>query len=112
MVAAAQPASAVAAIRIDKLLWFLRLAATRGFAQEWAITGHIRLNGRRVERASAPVRAGDVLVLPIRGMVRVIEVIAIPLRRGPAPEALACYRYVDANGGAQDEDEGDAGQEA
>jgi len=97
MAAAAQGAAAGGGIRIDKLLWFLRLAATRGFAQEWAIAGHIRLNGRRIERASATVRAGDVLVLPIRGMVRVIEVIAIPLRRGPAPEALACYRYVDSN---------------
>lgn len=85
-------------IRIDKLLWFLRLAATRSFAQEWAMTGHIRLNGRRVERASATVRAGDLLVLPIGGGVRVIEVTAIPQRRGPAPEAQSCYRTIDPAG--------------
>jgi ribosome-associated heat shock protein Hsp15 len=41
------------------------------------------------------VREGDVLVLPIRDAVRVIEVLAIPERRGPAPEAQACYRFVD-----------------
>jgi ribosome-associated heat shock protein Hsp15 len=108
MTAATQGPAGVAGIRIDKLLWFLRLATTRGFAQQWAITGHIRLNGRRVERASVTVRAGDVLVLPIRDMVRVIEVIAIPLRRGPSPEALACYRYVDStdrNGGEDDDDD-------
>ncbi len=85
-------------IRIDKLLWFLRLASTRSFAQEWATAGHIRLNGRRVERASATVRAGDMLVLPMGGGVRVIEIVAIPLRRGPAPEARACYRAIGASG--------------
>lgn len=81
-------------IRIDKLLWFLRLASTRNHAQEWAAEGHIRLNGRRIERASAAVRPGDVLVLPMRTAVRVIEVLTIPARRGPAPEAQACYRIV------------------
>jgi ribosome-associated heat shock protein Hsp15 len=40
-----------AGLRIDKLLWFLRLARTRALAQDWAQAGHIRLNGRRVERA-------------------------------------------------------------
>lgn len=82
-------------MRIDKLLWFLRLASTRGFAQEWVTDGHIRLNGRRVERASATVRVGDVLVLPMRSAIRVIEVVSLPTRRGPAPEAQACYRIID-----------------
>jgi ribosome-associated heat shock protein Hsp15 len=88
----------VMGIRIDKLLWFLRLAATRGLAQEWAGAGHIRLNGRRIERASATVRPGDVLVLPLGGGVRVIELLTIPPRRGPAPEALACYRAIEPRG--------------
>jgi len=85
-------------LRIDKLLWFLRLAGTRALAQEWAMAGHIRLNGRRIERASAAVRCGDMLVLPLAGTVRVIEILAIPLRRGPASEAQACYRVVEPGG--------------
>jgi ribosome-associated heat shock protein Hsp15 len=84
-------------VRIDKLLWFLRLASSRSFAQEWAMAGHIRLNGRRIERASAAVREGDVLVLPMRNGVKVIEVISLPVRRGPFPEAQACYRVLDAD---------------
>ena len=87
-------------MRIDKLLWFLRLAASRSFAQAWAATGHIRLNGRRIDRASTAVKAGDVLVLmlPMRTQVKVIEILALPDRRGPAIEAQSCYRVLDAGG--------------
>ena len=46
--AAAQPSTVLAGLRIDKLLWFMRLAATRDLAREWAMAGHIRLNGRRI----------------------------------------------------------------
>jgi len=35
----------------------------------------------------------------LRDAVRVIEVLAIPARRGPAPEAQACYRFVDTHCG-------------
>lgn len=85
----------MAGIRIDKLLWFLRLVKTRERAQAWVGEGHIRLNGRRVERQSQAVVPGDVLVLPMPAGVRVIELAAIPARRGPAPEAQSCYRVLD-----------------
>jgi len=82
-------------MRIDKLLWYLRLARTRGIAQEMAEDGHMRVNGRRVERAHHKVGAGDVLTMP-RGMdVLVIELTALPTRRGPAPEAREHYRVLD-----------------
>lgn len=82
-------------MRIDKLLWFLRLAGSRSFAQVWVAAGHIRLNGRRIERSSAAVREGDVLVLPMRASVRIIEILTLPTRRGPASEAQSCYRVLD-----------------
>ena len=82
-------------MRIDKLLWFLRLAKTRTIAQTMAEAGHIRINGRRVERAHQKVTVGDVLVVPLVPGVRVIEVLALPARRGPAPEAQSCYRVLD-----------------
>jgi ribosome-associated heat shock protein Hsp15 len=83
-------------MRIDKLLWFLRLAKTRSIAQALVQEGHIRLNGRRIERAHQKVSAGDILVIPLGSGVRVIELLALPVRRGPAPEAQACYRVLDA----------------
>ena len=52
-------------MRLDKLLWFLRLARTRTRAQAWIAEGHIRRNGQRVERQDLPVTAGDVLTLPL-----------------------------------------------
>lgn len=82
-------------MRIDKLLWFLRLAKTRERAQAWIGEGHIRLNGRRVERQAQAVVPGDILVLPMGAGVRVIELFALPARRGPAPEAQSCYRVLD-----------------
>lgn len=82
-------------MRIDKLLWFLRLAKSRGLAQEWAEAGHIRRNGHRVERAAQAIAVGDVLTLPLGVRVIAIRVTALPVRRGPAPEAQACYTQVD-----------------
>jgi len=82
-------------MRIDKLLWFLRFSGSRSAAQEWVEAGHIRLNGRRVARSSASVGMGDVLVLPFPFGVRVVQLVTLPDRRGPAPEAQACYRVLD-----------------
>jgi ribosomal 50S subunit-recycling heat shock protein len=83
-------------LRLDKLLWFLRLVRTRPLAQERIAAGHIRLNGRRVERSAQAIRAGDVLTLPAGERVLTIEIVVLPARRGPAPEAQACYRMLDA----------------
>lgn len=83
------------ALRIDKLLFFLRITKTRGLARDWVEEGHIRINGRRIERAHHGVAAGDVLVFPLGSAVRVIEVLALPGRRGPAAEAQGCYRVLD-----------------
>jgi len=83
-------------MRIDKLLWFLRFTKTRGIAQALAEEGHIRLNGRRIERAHQRIATGDVLVIPLGNTVRVIELLSLPNRRGPTCEAQACYRVLDA----------------
>ena len=82
-------------MRIDKLLWFLRLAPSRSFAQQWVLDGHIRVNGRRVEKPSAAVASGDVLTLPMRNGVKVVQLNCMPNRRGPASEAQMCYHVLD-----------------
>lgn len=81
-------------LRIDKFLWFARLSKSRSTAQKLAEEGHIRLNGRRIERAHAPVRTGDLITFPHPGGVRVVRVIQLPGRRGAAPEAQGCYEEL------------------
>lgn len=78
-------------IRLDKLLWYLRLARSRSLAQAIVAAGHIRLDGRRVTRPSCAVHAGQVLVLPVGERIEVVRLLALPDRRGPASEAQACY---------------------
>ena len=85
-------------MRIDKLLCFLRFTKTRGIAQRWIGEGHIRRNGERVARLDQPISAGDVLTLPLQQSVLVVEILHLPRRRGPAAEARACYRALDAGG--------------
>lgn len=82
-------------LRIDKLLWFLRFAKSRSLAQVIVHDGHIRLNGERVTRCAHSVTMGDRLVMPLGTIIRVVEILALPSRRGPAIEATACYRVLD-----------------
>ncbi|HMO76614.1 MAG TPA: RNA-binding S4 domain-containing protein [Sphingopyxis sp.] len=91
---------AAGSIRLDKLLWYLRFARSRSIAQAMIAAGHIRLDGRRVTRASAAVHAGATLVLPAGERIEVIRVLTLPARRGPAPEAQACYARLDAGASA------------
>jgi len=84
------------AMRLDRLLFHLRFAKSRTLAQRWIAEGHIRHNGQRVLRQDLAVAPGDVLTLPLRGAVLVIELLALPPRRGPASEAREHYRPLDA----------------
>ena len=81
-------------LRIDKWLWHARFCKTRAIAQAKAAAGHIRLNGQRVEKASAAVRVGDVLIVPAGGKVIALKVVGLGERRGPAPEARTLYELL------------------
>ena len=87
-----------AAQRIDKFLWFARLAKSRSIAQAMAERGIMRLNGRRVERAHSPVRVGDLITLAQGDRVRVVRVLQLPARRGPASEAATTYEELTVGG--------------
>ena len=79
------------AMRVDKWLWHARFFKTRTLATKLAAAGNIRINGQKQSRASANVKVGDVLTFPLHQHVRVIEITALSIRRGPAPEAQALY---------------------
>jgi len=86
-------------LRLDKFLWFARIVKTRALAQQLAETGRIRISGRLVERAAAPVKVGDVLSFALRGQVRVLRVEAFPARRGPPAEARTLYSELTSEAG-------------
>ena len=82
-------------LRLDKFLWFARIVKTRALAQALAEEGRIRIAGRVVDRAHAPVRIGDVLSFAVHGKVRVLRIEALPVRRGPPAEARLLYEEIE-----------------
>ena len=82
-------------LRLDKFLWFARIVKTRSLAQSLAEQGRLRLAGRVIGRAHAPVRVGDVLSFAVHGRVRVLKVEALPARRGPPAEARLLYTELE-----------------
>ena len=81
-------------MRIDRFLFFIRLVKSRTLAQAVIDSGYVRIDGKRVEKPSEEVRVGSTVALPLREKVRVLRVLGLPDRRGPAPEARACYREL------------------
>ncbi len=84
------------AMRIDRWLWHARFFKTRSLATQLVMTGRLRLNRRRVTKSHGTLHPGDILAFPQRGRVRVIRVIAISTRRGPAREAAELYEDLAA----------------
>ena len=84
---------------IDRYLHCIRLVKSRTLAQALIATGHVRIDGKRVEKPSEEVRVGSVVAFPLRDRVRILKVLSLPQRRGPAPEARACYEELGIDGG-------------
>ena len=77
-------------LRIDRWLYYCRFFKTRSKATAAVSGGHAKLNGERIS-AGVRVEVGDRIELVRDRLLYVLEVVAIPQRRGPAPEARACY---------------------
>ena len=77
-------------IRIDKWLWHARFFKSRSLAAT-AVASGVRLNGTRITKASTVVRPGDELTFKQSKSVRVVLVLGIGERRGPATEAALLY---------------------
>jgi len=77
--------------RIDKWLWHARVVRTRSAAAALAASGHVRVNGQRIDAASRPVRAGDVVTVALDRTVRIMKVTGFADRRGDADAARVLY---------------------
>jgi ribosome-associated heat shock protein Hsp15 len=73
--------------RVDKWLWHARVVRTRSAAAALADSGHVRVNGSRIEAASRPVRPGDVITIALDRNVRILKVSGYAERRGSAESA-------------------------
>lgn len=56
--------------------------------------GSIRINRQATDKAHARLRVGDVLTVPVHSSVRVVRVLALAVRRGPATEARLLYEEI------------------
>jgi ribosome-associated heat shock protein Hsp15 len=82
--------------RLDKWLWFARLAKTRTLATEFVLSGKVRVNRARVVKPSYAVCVDDVLTVVVSRRVRVLKVLGLGLRRGPAAVANTLYEELTA----------------
>ena len=78
-------------LRIDKWLWHARFVKSRSLAARLCISGGMRVGGTPVRKAHHALKPGDVLTFPLGPHIRVIKVLALGERRGPAAEARALY---------------------
>ncbi|HEY4164520.1 MAG TPA: RNA-binding S4 domain-containing protein [Dongiaceae bacterium] len=82
-------------LRLDKWLWYARFARTRTTAAKLITEARFRVNGQTTDKSHHGVRVSDVLTFPLGRHVRVIKVLALAERRGPAPEARLLYEDLD-----------------
>jgi ribosome-associated heat shock protein Hsp15 len=81
--------------RLDKWLWCARFMRARTDCAALVGQGSVRINRQPTDKAHARLRLGDVLTVPVHGRVRVVRVLALAARRGPAAEAAGLYEELE-----------------
>jgi ribosome-associated heat shock protein Hsp15 len=82
--------------RIDRWLFGVRLFKSRSAAADAVSGGRVHLNGERV-KPSRGVKPGDTVAFTRSTVVFECVVATVPLRRGPASEAVRCYEETPAS---------------
>lgn len=80
-----------ASLRLDKWLWQARFCKSRALASKLCAAGRVRVSGTLIHKAHQAVRVGDVLTFPQGHQIRVVRIVALGTRRGPAAEARLLY---------------------
>ena len=88
------PDPASEGLRLDKWLWQARFFKTRALAAQLVGKGRLRINQTIVTKAHHRVRPGDVLTFPQGHVVRIVRVVDLGSRRGPASEARTLYEDI------------------
>ena len=85
--------------RLDKWLYFARLAKSRTLAADLILGGKVRVNRARAGKPSQLLRPGEVVTLAVQGRVLVLKVLLPGRRRGPAAEACTLYEVISPRPG-------------
>ena len=78
-------------IRADKWLWFARVAKSRSLTAGLIKSGKVRLNAQKFTSPSQQVGLNDVLTITLDRQIRVLRIMELGVRRGPAAEAQLLY---------------------
>lgn len=88
-------------LRVDIWLWRARFFKTRALATDYVSRKGIRITRhgqtRKTDKAGQRISAGDVLTFYKAKTIETVEVLGLGERRGPAAEAEALYRRVEAS---------------
>ena len=100
--------------RLDKWLWYARVAKTRTLASSLVQNGKVRVNRERTGKPGHAVRVDDVITVAVHGRIRVLRVVDPGKRRGPAVEAAQLFEDLSppavAHGRTDGAEPNDAGQ--
>ncbi len=78
-------------VRIDKWLWFARMAKTRSLAARLCAAGFVTVGGAIVTKPHHPVRVGEAVTVVQGRQRRSLVIQNLGVRRGPPPEARLLY---------------------
>ena len=78
-------------LRLDKWLWYARFFKTRAQSTRACNGAKVRIAGEIVSKAHQKIRTGEVLTFSQGRHIRVVRVMALAERRGPAVEARLLY---------------------
>lgn len=81
--------------RLDQWLWHARFFKTRTLAAKFVNDGNVRLTRnqetQRIQKPSFAICAGDTLTFSRHDNLKIIEIMSVAARRGPATEAQSLY---------------------
>ena len=81
-------------IRLDQLLYYLRLFKTRGIATRAIEKGLCKVNNFVVKKKNKVIYIGDIVSIKNEKLTKQINILKIPLRRGPFKEAISHYKDI------------------
>lgn len=77
--------------RLDKWLWFARVAKSRTLSATLVTEGKVRVNGAKVAKPAHTVKLGDTVTIVMRQRMRVLRVLGMAQRRGSAEVAAGLF---------------------